>query len=318
MSGKILVTGTSVREELLRPLVEAGFTIENPTNLLTEGELAAALSDKAGYLLGGDEFASSKAMQDAKNLKIIAFLGMGYQSFIDADAAKNLNIAVTNTPGTLSTAVAEFTVGLLLNSTRRMYQYAVDFAEGKSGKEEKQRDLANLHVGIVGLGGIGTRVVEILRLGFGCSISYYSRTRKAAEEKRLGLSYRSLDELSSSVDVLIVMTPGNSETKGLIGKKQFSLFKPGLILINSARAEVVDLASLLEALSSGKLGYAAFDGFYESAEAMSAAKQYIPSRLMITGHIASLTHDARDAMANRAVTSIINVIKTGKDEYRVR
>ncbi|KRP88625.1 hypothetical protein AOQ73_27850 [Bradyrhizobium pachyrhizi] len=318
MSDKILVTGTSVREELLKPLVEAGFVIDNPTHLLSEDELAAALADKAGYLLGGDEFATAKALQAAKKLKIIAFLGMGYQSYVDADAAEKGGIAVTNTPGTLNNAVAEFTIGLLLNSTRRIHQYALAYSEGKSGKEEKQRDLANLHVGIVGLGGIGTRIAEILRWGVNCSVSYFSRTRKPAEEARLGLTYRPLDELSESVDVLIVMTPGNAETRGLIGRRQFDKFKPGLILINSARAEIVDPTALLDALSSGKLGYAGFDGFYEQSEIANAAKPHIPTRLVITGHIASLTNDARDAMANRAVASIINMIKFGKDPYRVR
>lgn len=318
MSTKILVTGTSVRPELLQPLVDAGYAIENPSGLLSESELGAALVDKAGYLLGGDEFATAKAIEQARELKIIAFLGMGYQSFIDADAAHKRGIAVTNTPGTLSNAVAEFTVGLVLNSTRRIYQYAVDQAAGRTGGEEKQRDLANLSVGIVGLGGIGTRIAEILRLGFNCPVSYFSRTRKPAEESRLGLTYKSIDELSASVDVLIVMTPGNDETRGLVGKTQFDLLKPGAIIVNTARPEVVDPISLIGALSSGKLGYAAFDGFYEDAAIAESAKALIPNRLMITGHIASLTSDARDAMANRAVSSIMNVIRTGQDPYCVR
>jgi glyoxylate reductase len=185
MSKNILFTGTSVRADLLKPLSAAGYKIDNPTHLLTENELASALADASGYLLGGDEFASKAALTAGKDLKVVAFLGMGYQSFIDVAAAKSAGVVVTNTPGTLSNAVAEFTIGLLLNGTRRIYFYANKYAQGETGNEEKQRDLAKLRIGIVGLGEIGTRIAEILRRGFGCAVSYYSRTRREAEEKRL-------------------------------------------------------------------------------------------------------------------------------------
>ncbi len=318
MSEKILVTGTSVREELLKPLSSAGYVISNPTHVLTEKELSDALSDATGYLFGGDEFASATALESANKLKVIAFLGMGYQSFMDVAAAKKKGIAVTNTPGTLSNAVAELTIGLLLSATRRIYLYATEYARGQTGAEEKQRDLANLRVGIVGLGGVGTRIAEILRGGFGCSVAYYSRTRKEQEEKRLGISYASLDKLCSDVDALIVMTPGNDETKGLIGRNQIDKLKTGAVLVNTARPAIVDAAALLAALKSGRIGYTALDGFYdEPAPLVSELKQLIPTRLMVTGHIGSLTHDARDAMANKAVKSILNMLKTGSDENRV-
>lgn len=318
MTKKILITGTSVRSELLNPLVEAGYTVENPTHLLTEGELKDILKNASAYLLGGDELATRNVISAAKELKIIAFLGMGYQSFIDAAAAKEFGIAVTNTPGTLSNSVAEFTVGLLLSSTRRLFLYASEYAAGRTGGEEKQRDLPSLHVGIIGLGGIGTRIAEILRNGFGSKVSYYSRTRKPHEEQRLDVSYLPFEQLNKQVDVLVVMTPLSEETKGLIGQTQISSFKKGMILINTARAEIVDPAALLAGLETGQIGYAAFDGLYEKPnESMEKLKALIPAKLMVTGHIASLTHEARDGMAKKAVRSILNILKTGRDEYIV-
>lgn len=315
MTTKVLVTGTSVRPELLQPLVQAGYTVENPTHLLSENELKEELATSVAYLLGGDEYASRTAISSAKQLKVIAFLGMGYESFIDVTAAKEFGIPVTNTPGILSNSVAEFTVGLVLSSTRRLFLYASAYAVGQSGGEEKQHDLSTMHVGIVGLGGVGTRIADILRNGFGSKVSYYSRTRKNLVEDQLGLSYLPLDHLSSEVDVLVVMTPGNEETKGLIGNAQVSNFKPGLILINTARADIVDPAALLTGIEKGQIGYAAFDGFYEdSPELGQRLKALIPSKLMITGHIASLTHEARDGMAIRATQSILNILKTGRDQ----
>jgi glyoxylate reductase len=318
MTTKILVTGTSVRPELLQPLIEAGYTVDNPTHLLSEDELKKKLETSCAYLVGGDEYASRVALSSAKQLKVVAFLGVGYESFIDAAAAKDLGIPVTNTPGTLSNSVAEFTVGLILNSTRRIFLYACDYAAGRSGSEEKQHNLSNLHVGIVGLGEIGTRIAGILRNGFSSKVSYYSRTRKPLVEDQLGISYLPLDQLSSEVDILVVMTPGNEETKGLIGHTQVATFRQGMILINTARADIVDPAALLAGIEGGKIGYAAFDGFYEhSPELAQKLKALISSKLMVTGHIASLTHEARDGMAIRATQSILNILKTGKDQFIV-
>ncbi|MCX6168654.1 MAG: NAD(P)-binding domain-containing protein [Ignavibacteriales bacterium] len=316
MSNKILVTGSSVRQELLEPLVSAGYTIDNPTHLLSESELKNALKSSVAYLLGGDEYASRDTLVTANELKIIAFLGMGYQTFIDVTAAKEFQIPITYTPGTLSNSVAEFTVGLLLNSTRKLFLYASEFALGHSGNEEKQSELSSLHIGIIGLGGIGTKIAEILRKGFGSKVSYYSRNRKPTEENRLGINYLTFEQLTKEVDVIIIMTPSTSETKNLIGMSQISNFKSGTILINTARADIVEPESLVTGLQNGQIGYAAFDGFFENpVEVVQYLKTMIPNKLMITGHIASLTHEARDRMSKMSVQSILNILRTGRDKY---
>ena len=318
MTTRVLVTGTSVRADLLQPLVDAGLTIDNPTHLLSEDELRQRLSSSVAYLLGGDEKASRAALSSAKDLKIVAFLGVGYESFVDATAARDFGIRVTNTPGTLTNSVAEFTIGHLLNCTRRLFLYATEYAAGQAGKEQKQHDLADLHVGIIGLGAIGTRIAEVLRNGFGSRVSYYSRTRKPQTEERLGVAFVSLGDLMRMVEVVVVMTPANEQTKGLVGAAEISSAQPGLILINTARAEIVDPRALLAGLESEQLGYASFDGLYDSEPTLTKSlKAFIPAKLMVTGHIGSLTHEARDGMAKKAVQSILNVLKNGRDEYVV-
>jgi glyoxylate reductase len=313
----ILVTGNSVADEFLRPLVDAGYQIRNPTHLLSEEELASELAESAGYLLGGDEAATSRALQNAKDLRIIAFLGVGYESFVDVDAATQLGILVTNTPGTLVDSVAEFTVGQLLNARRRLTQYSNAYRRGEHGTEEKQRDLAHHAVGIVGLGTIGTRIAEILRFGFNASVKYYNRTRRPAEESRLGVSYLPLEELAKSSEALIVMVPGNDSTRALISSQVIESMSPGAILVDTARPEVVDPVALRAGLATGQLSVAVFDGFYDDPIASDLLGAFGEDRLLVTGHIASLTHDARDSMARKAVASILNVMRTGDDEYVV-
>src|SRR5438874_6609215 len=110
---KVLVTGSSVEDKFFEPLRELGYNIHNPKQLLSEGELSSELADAEGYLLGGDEVASATALASAPALKVVSFLGVGYESFVDVGAARENGIAVTNTPGVLSNSVAEFTIGQL-------------------------------------------------------------------------------------------------------------------------------------------------------------------------------------------------------------
>lgn len=317
MKNKVLVTGTSVSDELLTPLRDAGLHIENPVHLLSEDELTAELDGAVAYLLGGDEIATRRALEAAKELKVVAFLGVGYESFIDVKAAAQLGIPVTNTPGTLTDSVAEFTVGQLINANRRLTEYVNLYRSGGSGQEEKQRDLASRTVGIIGLGAIGTRIAEILRQGFNASVVYYSRTRKPETEDRLGVTYVDLHTLAESSSAIVVMTPGNDSTRGLVDSSVLSAVQPGSLLVNTARPEVVDANALHAALSDGRVGVAVVDGFYEGAEGAKLLADFGPDRLLVTGHIASLTTDARDGMARKAVSSILNILNSGTDEYIV-
>lgn len=315
MPKKILVTGSSVRPELLQPLRDAGYNVVNPPGILSEEELKRELADTSAYLFGGDEFASKAALSTTETLRHVAFLGVGYESFMDAATATARGILITNTPGTLANSVAEFTLTHLLNGVRKFVPYANACAQGASGHEEKQHDLAAMHVGIVGLGAIGTRIAEILRQGFGSRVSYYSRTRKPSEEQRIGVRYEALGDLFACTDAVIIMTPGNESTHHLIDDQILSAARAGLILINTAREDVVSPAALSAALQGGKLSYAGFDGFYaDDAPHTAELKRFIPERLTITGHIASLTHEARDGMAIKAVRSILNILETGADD----
>ncbi|MEU9176254.1 2-hydroxyacid dehydrogenase [Streptomyces sp. NPDC048550] len=317
--GKILVTGSSVAQKHLDRLSESGFRVHSVPGLLSEDELGTELESCTAYLLGGDEFASRAALTRAKSLKVVGFLGVGYQSFVDADAAAELGIAVTNTPGTLTNSVAEFTVGLLLAQRRQIPSYADDFRSGRSGGEEKQHDLAGHRLGIIGLGAIGTRIAEIGALGLATETAYYSRTRKPEVEERLGIAYKDLPSLLSWAENVVVMVPDTAETRGMIGVDEVALLPAGgITLVNSARPSVVSPAALLQGLKSGRIHTAAFDGFYDADVPETAELLALPaSKLLVTGHIGSLTHDARDAMAVKCIQSIVNVVTGEQDSYVV-
>jgi lactate dehydrogenase-like 2-hydroxyacid dehydrogenase len=322
MPDRVLVTGTSVAEKFLKPLTTLGLSIDSAPELLNETELGARLHGATAYLLGGDEFVSPAALARAGKLKVIAFLGVGYESFVDAVEATRLGIPVTNTPGTLTQSVAEFTIGQVLNATRRLTFHCEAARHAAAGSEvpaeQKCHDLAALRVGILGLGAIGTRIAEILATGFGCKVAYFSRTRKPFEEQRLGLSYFELPALMERSDLLIVMTAGNESTRGLVNATNIDRLPKGAILVNTARPDIVEPNALLSALRSDRVSTAVFDGAYDDTFADAGSLLAFPQdRLLFTRHIGSLTHEARDGMARKAVQSIVNVVSKGTDEYIV-
>jgi len=317
VSNKVLVTGTGVAHSFLEPLKAAGLVVVNPTHLLTDSELSNELQGAVAYLVDGDESVTANALAGAKNLRIIAYVGMGYESSIDMDAANSRGIVVTNTPGTLTDAVAEFTVGQLINANRRLTQYSNAFRAGNYGTEEKQHDLITRNVGIIGMGAIGSRIAEILRKGFGFGVSYYSRSRRLSLEESLDIRYLDRLTLATYCDVIIVMTPGNSSTWNLVDAEFLQALPSGSILVNTARPGVVEPKALRKALRDGPLSLAVFDGFYNGAVGADLLNEFSEDRLLVTGHIASLTHEARTNMARKAVQSVLNVLATGTDEHVV-
>jgi glyoxylate reductase len=316
LEGTVLVTGTSVAHDLLQPLRDAGLNVKNPKHLLSQEELAAELKTCRAYLLGGEEIATATAIDGSDVLEIIAFLGVGYEPFIDVVAATKRGVLVSNTPGTLTDAVSEFTVGMILTCTRRITEYINSYRRGEREVEEKQHDLAQMRVGIVGLGNLGTRIAEILT-AYRCTIQYYSRTRKPQLEESLGIEFVSLNRLVATSDVVVLMTPGTESTQNMFNAELLADAKRGMILVNTARREIVDPAALRMALSEGIISIAAYDDFYDEPVGQSLLNDFPESRLLVTGHIGSLTHQARDGMAKRAVTSILDVLRTGTNEYVV-
>lgn len=329
---RILVTGSSVSDQLLDQLRAEGAAIENPSesfppSVLSSDELIGYLSDVDAYLLGGDEQAlrgdkddpTDEVLSAAERLRLIAFLGVGYATFVDAEAARRHGVAVTNTPGVLANSVAEFAIAMLLDGRRQITDYVCSRRIAQPMKQEKRFDLHAHPIGIVGLGATGIRTAEILRNGFGADVAYFSRTRKPAEEDRLGLTYvDSLPALAAGVEALILMVPENPETTGFIDREVLSQHSPQspLMIVATSRPEVIDAQALLWALREGLVDSVWLDDFYLKGTSDTEPLSSDP-RVRITPHVGSLTHDARDAMSRMAIDSIITYLVTGDDVHIV-
>src|SRR5699024_433728 len=161
-----------------------------------------------------------------------------------------------NTACSLDNTVADFIVGLLIATGRRIPEFDRYVKAGKWKKEVSipySKDITGSSVGIIGMGRIGEKVARRLRLGFDLQVNYYNRSRKPKIEEEFGVDYLEFDTLLKESDYVIVMTPLTDETYHLIGARQFDLMKEHAIFIHASRGEVIEEKSLIEALDDEKI-----------------------------------------------------------------
>lgn len=322
-AGMVLVTGAGIDTKLLAPLEERhNLKVLYPPGPLDEARLGDHLRQHVrAYLHGGEERATGGVLRKATSLEVVAFVGVGYENFVDVPTADELNIAVTNTPGAATDAVAVFTVGQIINANWLIPHHLGPPLPGWEGPGDMPHELGARRVGILGMGANGQRIAEILCDGFRATVTYHSRTRRADfERKRNGrLCYRgSVSELAEVSDILVVMVPETDETRSMIGSSLIALMPQGSVIVNTARPAIVDPYALYAGLSEERVRMAVFDGFYDPDSGIgSKLRRDFGDRLLVTGHIASHTQETMNRMITQAVASIDNYLTNGTDRYEV-
>jgi D-3-phosphoglycerate dehydrogenase len=198
-----------------------------------------------------------KTFEDADRLALVIRAGAGTNT-IDTTAAAVRGVLVANVPGRNSAAVAELTMGLLLAIDRRIPDNVTDLRAGRWNKKaySKAAGLLGCTLGIVGLGAIGLDVAE-RAAAFGLHVRAVRKPRSAYVETRaaeLGVTMcATLEELLESADVVSLHVPAGEETHGLVDRDFLGHLRPGAILLNTSRGDVVDEEALLEALDAGSV-----------------------------------------------------------------
>jgi glyoxylate reductase len=168
-------------------------------------------------------------------------------------------------------------------------------------------------LGTIGLGAIGRATVYRAR-GFGMRVVYTKRQRlPVAEEEALGVQYRTLPELLSESDFVVVNASYHPGTHHLIGAKELSLMKPTAYLINTARGPIVDEAALVEVLRAGRIAGAALDVYEREPEVTPALKEL--SNVVLTPHIGSAARDTREQIAHIVVDNILEFLGGRRPHY---
>ena len=195
-------------------------------------QLLEAVKDVDALIVRSDKV-TKEILDAAVNLKRVVRAGAGYDS-IDTDYARQRGVVVENTPGQNSNAVAELVFGLLVYVARNFYN-------GKSGTELRGKKL-----GILAFGNVGRNVARIAK-GFEMDVYAYDAYCPSAEIEKTGVkAVDSQDKLFEICDIVSLHIPATTETKGSIGYALVSSMKPGAVLINTARKEIINEPELLK------------------------------------------------------------------------
>ncbi len=247
----------------------------------------------------------------ASGVKIFANYAVGYDN-IDVKAAQERGIAVTNTSGVLTDAVAEHTFALLLAIAHRLAEADRFTRAGKYKGWEPMlllgSDVSRKIFGIVGLGRIGARVAHHAVKGFDMRVIYYDLKRNEGFEKEFGAQFRAdIDDIFREADFVSIHVPLLPTTHHLVDARRLSLMKKTAYLVNTSRGPVVDEAALAAALRNGVIRGAALD-VYEHEPALAPGLADLEN-IILTPHIASATEETRQAMSELAAKNIIAVLE---------
>lgn len=239
-------------------------------------------------------------------IKLICVQATGY-NIVDCEACARRGIPVTNVPSYGTAAVAQFTMGLMLEMCHRIGLHNHSVHQGDWIKSDTfcywltpQMELAGKTLGIIGFGRIG-RAVGKLAKAFGMEVIAYSRT--GCDEGHEIAEYTDLDTLLSRSDIVSLHCPQTAQTEKLINTETIAKMKDGAMLVNTARGGLVDENALVEALESGKFRYAAVD--VVSQEPMKADNPLLTtSKCIITPHIAWAPIESRQRLLDCVAENI--------------
>jgi D-3-phosphoglycerate dehydrogenase len=306
---KILLTTTSFQDtpgphhELL---ASKSYDIVRERGPLPESRMLELAGDFDAFLCGDDAVTRAVLEKSLPRLKVVAKYGIGLDK-VDVAAATDLKIPVTFCPGVNHTTVAEHTFGLLLALYRDIVEEANLVRDGQ-WKRLTGHELMGKTIGIAGLGRIG-KEVAIRARAFGMNVLgydvYWDEGFASAHQIERVAAAEDLLRRSDIISLHMNLSP---ETRGFINSARLKLCRPGAVILNCARGELVDSAALAAALNAGEIaGYGA-DVLDE--EPPKPDHPLLKSkRTVITPHIGSRTHESVIRQATMAAQNMINVLE---------
>lgn len=305
---KILVTPKSLNPANPLPALAelrafADTIVFNETGrTLDSADLIPLLADVDGVIAGLDTF-DAKVLANAPNLVVVSRYGAGCDN-VDLAAATAQGIVVTNTPGANAEAVAELAIGLMLSVARRIPTLHREVQEG-TWRVNRGVELYGKTLGIVGVGAIGRSVARRAR-GFSMRLLGHDPYIGAAAMSADGIEAVSLDDLLRRCDIVSLHLPSTPQTFRLLGPRALALMKPGSMLINTSRGELVDEEAVRAALVAGRLGGFGTD-VYE-VEPPGTGGVMALENVVTTPHTGAHTRESVERMADLAVRNLIDVL----------
>jgi D-3-phosphoglycerate dehydrogenase len=298
---KVLIADSFPRERLSQ-LAALGYVVEHRPEL-TPSELPAAMAGVAALVVRGKQV-TAEVFEKADALSLVIRAGAGVNT-IDVAAASRVGVFVANCPGQNAIAVAELALGLMVSLDRNIPENVIRLRAGQWDKKafSEADGLFGQRLGVAGAGPIGRETIRRAQ-AFGLEVSAWSRSLDDAGAAALGVKRAgSLLELAARVDILSLHLPLDASTRGLVGREVLEALRPGAMLINTARAELVDQAVLLELARAGRLrvGTDVHAGEPSGGRAAFVSELGQLPNVCGTHHIGASTAQAQEAIAAETV-----------------
>ena len=303
---RILVTPRSVTSEghpALERLTRAGFEIVmSPAGKMpAASDLKQLLPGCVGWLAGVEPI-TDDVLSAASDLRVISRNGTGVDA-IDLESARRRGIEIRRADGANARGVAELAIGMILALARSLpFSDAAIKAGGWSRR--KGFELEGKTLGVVGCGKIG-RIVAALARGLGMQVVGHD---PFAEKLHLtsDLPLVNLDEVFALSHVITLHCPPPADGRPLVDARRLGLAKPGVVIVNTARHELVDIPALVSAIESGHVAGAALDVF--DAEPPIERSHLASDRILATPHIGGFTDESVDRAVDVAVTNLLDAL----------
>ncbi|MGC4106929.1 MAG: NAD(P)-dependent oxidoreductase [Thermomicrobiales bacterium] len=234
------------------------------------------------------------AMRRCPDLRHVVFLGTGARSYMNPEELAALGITVHVIRGYGDTAVAEHAIALMWAAARDLAVMDRGVRDGGWPRTEG-RQLTGRTIGLLGVGGIGAEVARIAG-GSGMRVLAWNRTPRETP----GVRFADLDTVLAESDVLSLHLLLTEETRGLLSAARIARMRPGAILVNTARAALVDEAAMVAALRAGRIGHAALDVFLEEPLPVGHVLTTLPN-VTLSAHSAFRTPEASETLLRRGL-----------------
>lgn len=305
----------SVHPAAIQLFKSAGYTdIESLTGSVSEQELIERISKVHILGIRSKTQITDAVLQKADKLIALGAFCIGTNQ-IQMKAARSRGLAVFNSPFSNTRSVAELVIGLSIMLMRRVFEKSEGAHHGLWLKESKGcYEVRGKTLGIVGYGHIGSQV-SVLAEALGMKVIFYDIT------SRLSLgnaeASRSLDDLLKKSDIITLHVPGTPDTRNLINAQRLKKMKPGAVLVNLSRGDVMDVWAVKDAIEKKHLGGLAVDVFPEEPKSnkdlFASPLQGLPN-VILTPHIGGSTVEAQESIGKDVAGKMIDFIESGSTD----
>ena len=294
--------------EAVRILRDAGLDVDVKVGL-PPAELEAVIGGYDALAVRSATKVSARLLEKATRLKVVGRAGVGVDN-VDLDAATRRGVVVMNTPGGSSITVAELALAMILS----LYRHVPDAtASVKAGKWEKKRfqgrEIAGKTLGVVGIGNIGSVLVD-RALAMKMRVVAYDPFITPEAASKMGARLVDLETLWREADVVSVHVPLTEQTRHLVSADVLARMKKGAILVNCARGGIVDERAVAASLAAGHLGGAALD-VYEKEPPPADHPLFAQANVVCTPHIGASTEEAQSAVAVAVAEQLVAYLRDG-------